>query len=105
MWEDVRESSDTVSWLNDKIWKSHRGRSLETRKFTTGGGLNSSHEDRFVKHGYFDNCNELVERMRLLVSEKRVQNNSYDSEISSIIEELRESGIVINTPARFQPNF
>ena len=49
---------------------------------------------------YFDDPNELVQRLRLLVSEKEAGNTSVDSEIVSIIEELVELKIIINKTAR-----
>lgn len=93
----------------EKTWRTYRGQGLGGRKkfFSqkTGEGLNLTHDDRIVKYVYFDDCNELVDRFRLILSEKRAGNNSYDNEILSIVEELRERGIVTNTPTPFRPNF
>ncbi|CAB0041108.1 unnamed protein product [Trichogramma brassicae] len=41
---------------------------------------------------YWNDPNELVDRLRLLVAEKSAGNNAHDNEITSIIEELREDG-------------
>lgn len=43
---------------------------------------------------YWDDPNELVDRLRLLVAERSAGNPSHTNEIVSIIEELREAGIV-----------
>ena len=45
---------------------------------------------------YFDDPNELVDRLELLVSEKSARNNFQNNEIQSIIEELYECGLIIN---------
>lgn len=44
---------------------------------------------------YWDDPNELVDRLRLLMAERSAGNSSHINEIISIIEELREAGIVI----------
>ena len=43
---------------------------------------------------YWDDPNELVDRLRLLLAERSGGNQSHINEIVSIIEELREAGIV-----------
>lgn len=43
---------------------------------------------------YWNDPNELVERLKLLVASKDAGNTGLDNEIISIIEELRESGII-----------
>ena len=43
---------------------------------------------------YWDDPNELVDRLRLLMAEKSAGNNAHINEISSIIEELREGGYI-----------
>jgi hypothetical protein len=57
-------------------------------KTGTGVNLNS------VRYEYWDDPNELVDRLRLLVASKQAGNNSVGNEILSIIEELREAGII-----------
>jgi len=44
---------------------------------------------------YWDNPNELCERLNLLVNSKIAGHTGHDAEIISIIEELREIGIII----------
>ena len=43
---------------------------------------------------YWDDPNELVERLKLLVAERSAGNNAHNNEIHSIIEELREAGYI-----------
>lgn len=43
---------------------------------------------------YWDDANELVDRLRLLFSSRSAGHNGHDNEILSIIEELRESNII-----------
>lgn len=43
---------------------------------------------------YWNDPNEIVNRLRLLMAEKSAGNNSLDNEINSIIEELREEKII-----------
>lgn len=43
---------------------------------------------------YWDDPNELIERLKLLIASKSAGNSNHDNEIVSIIEELREAGII-----------
>lgn len=43
---------------------------------------------------YWDDPNELIERLQLLIASKEAGNNSHDNEIISIIEELKEANII-----------
>lgn len=47
-----------------------------------------------VDYVYWDDPNELVERLKLLIASKDAGNTGLDNEIISIVEELRESGII-----------
>lgn len=47
-----------------------------------------------VDYVYWDDPNELIERLKLLVASKDAGNTGLDNEIISIIEELRECGII-----------
>lgn len=46
------------------------------------------------QYKYWNNPNELVERLALLIASRNSGNNSHDSEIASIEEELREVGCI-----------
>ena len=43
---------------------------------------------------YWDDPNELVDRLRLLIAERSAGNNNHDNEIHAIVEELREAKII-----------
>ncbi len=47
-----------------------------------------------VEYRYWNDINELINRLRLLVASKQAGNTSLDNEISSVEEELREEGII-----------
>jgi len=47
---------------------------------------------------YWDDPNELVVRLRLLIASKTAGNTSVSNEIISIIEELRETGLIKRIP-------
>jgi len=49
-----------------------------------------------IDYVHWDDPNELVDRLRLLDSSRRAGNNAHDNEILSILEELREAGLIIN---------
>ena len=71
-------------------------RSCRKNKSTTGAGLLPKYKiaknNSTVNLVYWDNPNELVDRLRLLIAERSAGNNNHDNEIQSIIEELREAG-------------
>ena len=46
------------------------------------------------EYTYWDDPNELVDRLRLLIAGRRAGNNKHDNEIQSILEELREAEII-----------
>ena len=43
---------------------------------------------------YWDDPNELVDRLKLLVAEEQAGNNNHRNEINSILEELKEGGYI-----------
>lgn len=47
-----------------------------------------------IDYIYWDDPNELVERLKLLIASKNAGNTGLDNEIITIVEELRESGIL-----------
>lgn len=48
-----------------------------------------------IVYEYWDDPNELCERLKLLLSSKSAGNTNHDQEINSIIEELKERGIIV----------
>ena len=73
---------------------------LLKNKKTTGTGINSNNivkpvvDLNSVRYEYWDDPNELVDRLGLLVASKQAGNTSVNNEILSIIEELREARII-----------
>ena len=60
---------------------------------TVGSGLRQVTGNK-IDYVYWDDPNELVDRLRLLWLSRLAGNSGVDNEIDSIIEELRESGII-----------
>jgi hypothetical protein len=50
--------------------------------------------DSKIQYIYYDTANELIDRLRYLKASELAGNNSHRNEISSIIEELRELGVI-----------
>jgi hypothetical protein len=48
-----------------------------------------------TKYVYWNNVNELCDRLRTLISSKEAGHTGHDVEIASIVEELRENGTII----------
>ena len=74
--------------------------STESRKKKSGKGLSMPRAmtltDNKIDYVHWDDPNELVDRLRLLDASRHAGNNAHDNEITSIIEELREAGLIIN---------
>ena len=49
-----------------------------------------------IDYIHWDDPNELVDRLRLLEALRQAGHNVNNNEILSIIEELREAGLIIN---------
>ncbi|XP_071579217.1 uncharacterized protein [Temnothorax nylanderi] len=52
--------------------------------------------DNKIDYVHWDDPNELVDRLRLLEASRLAGHTGHDNEILSIIEELREAGLIIN---------
>ena len=52
--------------------------------------------DNKIDYVHWNDPNELVDRLRLLNASRQAGHTVHDNEILSIIEELREAGIIIN---------
>jgi len=52
--------------------------------------------DNAIDYVHWDDLNELGDRLRLLEASRQADHNPHDNEMLSIIEELREAGIIIN---------
>lgn len=59
-----------------------------------GDGLLMEVTDNVLDYVYWDDPNELVERLRLLLASRQAGHSGHKNEIVSIIEELREANII-----------
>lgn len=64
------------------------------KDFKSGDGLMQLNLEK-PNYLYWDDPNELVERLRLLIASHSAGHNNHNNEIISIIEELREANIII----------
>lgn len=71
---------------------------LSDEKKRVGRGLprTMALTDNDIDYVHWNDPNELVDRLRLLDASRHAGNNAHDNEILSIIEELREAGLIIN---------
>lgn len=60
-----------------------------------GGGLTLKVNKHNTDYVYWDNVNELVDRLRLLVASMIAGHTGHNNEIISIVEELKEANIII----------
>ena len=74
--------------------------SLELKKTKSGRGVSIPRTmtltDNKIDYVHWDDPNELVDRLRLLHASRQAGHNAHENEILSIIEELREVGLIIN---------
>ena len=92
---------EVIQKQNDNKYKTYIAPFISdtpTRKRASlGKGLPQykiARRDTRIDYVYWDDPNELVDRLRLLLAERSAGNPSHINEIVSIIEELREAGIV-----------
>lgn len=67
-------------------------RTQSLKHYTTGGLLNLSNNK--IDYVYYDDPNELINRLRLLIASQLAGNDSVNNEILFILEEMRESKII-----------
>lgn len=79
------------------LFKLSKPRLASEESHTYGSGLPTMKKiKKDVSYVYWDDPNELVERLKLLIAARDAGNTGLDNEIISIIEELREAGLVSN---------
>lgn len=66
---------------------------FDTHMEHKGEGM-QQYNQKPVEYIYWDDPNELVERLRLLIASRSSGNNAHVNEINSIVEELRERKII-----------
>lgn len=71
-------------------------KNIISKLFVSGSGLSK----KLQKHNlvYWNDPNELVDRLRLLIASKAAGNTSVENEILSIFEELLEAGLIKRIP-------
>lgn len=74
------------------LFKLHRN-CESTENLSVGNGILKKVKSK-VDYVYWDDPNELVERLKLLIASREAGNTGLDSEITSIIEELHENKII-----------
>lgn len=61
----------------------------------SGSGLSVQDVHSPIKYVYWNNANEIVDRLRILIASKEAGHTAHDLEIASIIEELTECGVIV----------
>lgn len=61
---------------------------------TSGDGLKMIYNNKNSEFVYWDDLNELVDRLKLLCASKKVGNTSHQNEIVAILNELKEAGVI-----------
>lgn len=77
-----------------KLFKKNDDLQSKT-KIHKGEGMMMKFNNQKSNYIYWDDPNELVNRLRLLVASEGAGNNNHQNEINSIIEELREANIIV----------
>lgn len=77
------------------IVKKTQGSGVKTYDSSIGFNFIPYHANDHIIYEYFNNPNELCDRLRLLVSSRMAGNTNHMQEINSIIEELRELGCIV----------
>ena len=67
---------------------------LQNKAIPTGSGL-MKYSTNKIDYVHWNDPNELVDRLRLLLASEYAGNNNHNNEIISILEELREANIII----------
>lgn len=80
-----------------KLVKGYKYKNIISPLFKSGSGIETDYmtvNSNKIDYTYWDDVNELVDRLRLLVSSSSVGHTGHNNEIISIIEELREANII-----------
>lgn len=95
-YESSAQISGSKSWKYKHIIKpmTQGPRIRYTHGSVSGGELMMEVTDNAIDYVYWDDPNELVDRLRLLIASRDAGNSNHTNEINRIIEELVESKIV-----------
>lgn len=86
-------SEKAVNWYNDELTTKSTNNDIE-RKSGSGIEMDFVPYNENVVYEFYDDPNELCERLRLLIASKAAGNSNHSQEINSIISELREAGVI-----------
>lgn len=87
---DDRKSAKYINFIAKHVGSPQRkksGKGLTDYKIARTAGQR-------MDYVYWNDVNELIDRLRLLIASQAAGNTSHSNEIVSIIEELREAGII-----------
>lgn len=93
------DSREPIRENTSKKYKNYVSKVLKIYNRKSGTGLPlpfkiARRDAHNIDYVYWDDPNELVERLKLLMAETTAGNNNHANEIQSIIEELREAEII-----------
>lgn len=81
-----------------QIFKPKRSKRIHKNKHNEesyiGEGIMTVDNTKKLDYVYWDDPNELCDRLRLLIDEQNAGHTGHNNEIMSILEELREAGII-----------
>lgn len=78
-----------------EIDDGNKQKTEQLMKLKTGGSIPLFKKYKTnTDYVYWDDPNELIERLKLLIGSKSAGNTNHDNEIISIVEELKEAGII-----------
>lgn len=66
----------------------------QTHSLHTGSGIMRYSENK-TDYVYWNDVNELVDRLRLLIASQQAGHSNHNNEIASILEELKEADIIV----------
>lgn len=87
------KEDEQIKGTNSHKYKSIIKKLVHTTKLHKGTGIMRI-PNKNIDYVYWDDSNELVDRLRILIASQQAGNNSHTNEIIVIIEELREKGII-----------
>ena len=92
---NVGGNSHKYRFIIKPLLESSSSSSSSSSSWTKGKGLKFIVTNKKRKYKFWDDPNELCERLQILVGEKAAGNNIHDDEISSIISELEQKKYII----------
>lgn len=78
----------------NKKYNNYISKMIDDLAIGSGLAYKVARPNTYMDYVHWDDPNELVERLRLLIAETSAGNQSHINEIQSILEELREANII-----------